>query len=122
MRGRLAHDMKLPRSIPPDKPSLVYECVFDRSRLLTGQAGNYSCGAVSESDWTYASTEAFVDIIDDFVDGSPVCSNDAALLEEALRLSKGLSPEAVIRLALKEWIERQRFLDWVSGRRPSGSA
>ena len=41
-------------------------------------------------------------------------SEERTLLEEAMALTKTNDPQEVVRLALKELVERQRFLNWVA--------
>ena len=41
-------------------------------------------------------------------------SEERTLLEEAMELTKSSDPQEVVRVALKELVERQRFLNWVA--------
>lgn len=41
-------------------------------------------------------------------------TEERALLEEAMALLKTGDPQDVVRVALKELVERQRFLNWVA--------
>ena len=43
-----------------------------------------------------------------------VNSNDRALLEEAMQLTGVKDPSELLRVALRELVERQRFLSWVA--------
>jgi hypothetical protein len=44
----------------------------------------------------------------------PLTDQDRALLEEAMKLTGMTEPSAVLLIALKELVERQRFLSWVA--------
>jgi hypothetical protein len=60
------------------------------------------CGAVSEP----AQVEVGLD------------AEEAALLAEALRLTDETDPARVLKLALRELVERQRFRRWVDRHEP----
>jgi uncharacterized protein (DUF1778 family) len=49
-------------------------------------------------------------------------SEEQTLLEEAMALTKSSDPQEVVRLALKELVERQRFLNWVAAHEREGTA
>ena len=49
-------------------------------------------------------------------------SEERTLLEEAMSLTKTNDPQEVVRLALKELVERQRFLNWVAAHEREGTA
>ncbi len=49
-------------------------------------------------------------------------TEERALLEEAMALTKTSDVQEVVRVALKELVERQRFLNWVAAHEREGTA
>lgn len=71
---------------------------------------------MSDSTWVRSNEEVVLQEPDDStaVLEVEVGVQDRALLEEAMQLTGLKDPSEVLRVALRELVERQRFLSWVA--------